>query len=993
MLTEVTVERQPRANMRSCLILTCFISTLCSTATAGAQNAPTRLYEGLQVSNVDLVAQPKVNAEAFRPLVAQKAGTAYATTDIDKTVAALQGTGKFSKIEVEVRPGAEGLDVTFLMEPVFYVGMIYFPGATTVFTYSRLFEVVNYPRQDPFQAARAEQSKNLLTRFFAEQGYFVAQVQVETSLDQLHRLANISYNVKLGRRAKFGKVQITGPPAAEVARLEGALHSLRARFHGADVKEGKSYSPARLRDATKFLQQYLGKQDHLASTVRLDPPIYNPATNKAPLIWHIDMGPEVLVSVSGARLSRRSLRSLIPIYEENTFDQDLVEEGARNLVSYFQGKGYDRAKVSPQTRKNPSQISLTYIVDLGSRRRVTSVKLTGNKHFDDAKLADQVLVQKGQFFSRGKFNNDLLNRSVQNLVTYYRAAGYPDVQVQSQVAEHGRAVNVTFRIREGEVTRVETLKVEGNKTQPLAKLAPAGLNLKAGQPYSQHRLEQDRSQIVANYLNLGFPNVTFRWSVKPIPGASHRVIVTYLINEGPQVHISDVAYVGEQHTKVSFLQRNTSVRAGEPLSEANVLGSESSLYSLGIFDSASVDPRTPITDQTTEEVLVRTHEAKRNSLTYGLGLLYTPVAGSLSSGIVALPGLPTLGLPSSFKIIEKTVFSPLGSVDYHRLDLLGRAETASISTFLSVLDQRGSFSYTDPQFLGLKWGSLLNVSGERSAQNPLFTARLGAGLLQFEKVLNAARTKRSQLRYQFQRTTLTNLLIQNFIPSEDQNVRSSMLAGTFIMDTRDKPLDAHRGVFETVDLGISPRSLGSTDNFARLFGQSAYYRQLRPWAVWANSVRVGLVDSFSGGHVPISEKFFSGGADSLRGFPLNGAGPQVTATLCTQANVLSTCNARITAPAGGLQLFIFNSEGRFPIPITFPSPINRNLGLVLFYDGGNVYSNIGFKGFFSNYSNTVGIGLRYQTPIGPVRIDIGQNLNPVPGLKSTNLFVTLGQSF
>ncbi len=86
-------------------------------------------------------------------------------------------------------------------------------------------------------------------------------------------------------------------------------------------------------------------------------------------------------------------------------------------------------------------------------------------------------------------------------------------------------------------------------------------------------------------------------------------------------------------------------------------------------------------------------------------------------------------------------------------------------------------------------------------------------------------------------------------------------------------------------------------------------------------------------------------------------------------------------------LFIFNSEARFPIPL------KKGLGGVIFYDGGNVYQNISFRHFFNDYSNTVGIGLRYQTPVGPVRIDIGRNLNPVPGLKSTQIFVTLGQSF
>ena len=106
--------------------------------------------------------------------------------------------------------------------------------------------------------------------------------------------------------------------------------------------------------------------------------------------------------------------------------------------------------------------------------------------------------------------------------------------------------------------------------------------------------------------------------------------------------------------------------------------------------------------------------------------------------------------------------------------------------------------------------------------------------------------------------------------------------------------------FQTLDFGISPRFLGSTDNFARFFGQYAYYRQMKPWMVWANDVRLGLVDSFGASHVPISERFFSGGADSLRGFPLNGAGPQEVATLCTEVNNPASCTAKSRLPPAGI---------------------------------------------------------------------------------------------
>jgi outer membrane protein assembly factor BamA len=441
----------------------------------------------------------------------------------------------------------------------------------------------------------------------------------------------------------------------------------------------------------------------------------------------------------------------------------------------------------------------------------------------------------------------------------------------------------------------------------------------------------------------------------------------------------------------TFIQRNVTVKAGVFLSEGEMLESESKLYDLGDFDWAEVSPRKPITDQTQEEVLVKVHEAGRNSLAFGFGFESTSRSGSLSSGVIALPGLPTVGLPSNFTVIEKNIFSPVGSIEYSRLDLWGLGETGSVSMLLSILDPKASLSYSIPQFLGLNSNALWSLSAERNSMNPLFTAQSAIGSFHIEKVLDSARTERLQFKYAFQRTSLSNLLIQNFVPAQDQSIRSSFLSASFTRDTRDNPLDAHKGVFQTVDFRVNPKIIGSSDNFERVFGQTSYYWQVAPWMIWANNVRLGLMNTFGGSHVPFSEQFFSGGADSLRGFPLNGAGPQGTAVLCTKSNDPSTCTEKITVPAGGNQLFIFNSESRFPIPP--PASFLKGLGGVFFYDGGNVYRRIGFGQFLAGYSNTVGFGLRYKTPVGPLRIDLGRNLNPVPGLKSLQLFVTLGQSF
>ena len=199
-------------------------------------------------------------------------------------------------------------------------------------------------------------------------------------------------------------------------------------------------------------------------------------------------------------------------------------------------------------------------------------------------------------------------------------------------------------------------------------------------------------------------------------------------------------------------------------------------------------------------------------------------------------------------------------------------------------------------------------------------------------------------------------------------------------------------MYESLDIGVNPSFLGSNTNFSRFLGQTAYYRHVGGNnVVWANSLRLGFESAFAGAHVPLSERFFSGGGSTLRGFSLNGAGPQRNVAVCSNPADTTTCS-QIPAPLGGKQLVIFNSEVRFPIPVDFPL-IGNKLGGVVFYDGGNVYNSIGFHSFLDNYSNTIGFGLRYATPVGPVRIDIGHNLNPVTGVKATQLFITLGQAF
>jgi outer membrane protein insertion porin family len=958
------------------------------------QNEPTSYegFEGHNVAKVDLSATPTLDVEAFRSFIKQKAAEPFRIAAIRDSVAELQKTKLFSQIQVQIEPQESGLRVLFILEPAYYIGMVFFPGATSVFTYTRLLQTVNILDQTPFVEDLLTQGKDALLHLFETDGFFAASVQPEAQRDETHRVVNIVFHCQLNKRAKIGEINFQGPGANEGPELRRALDSLWAKGRGASLKPGKKYSQARIRKSVDYLRTRFHKEGRLTSIVRFVSSTYQPETNQADVTFEVEPGPLVSIRITGAKVSKRTQKRLIPVYDENSVDEELVNEGQRNLISYFQTKSYLDVKIESHLDQTPSEVHIVYEVTRGARHRIVGVNFEGNKYFDDRELESHILINKEHFptfLHHGTFSNDMLRKSVASLTALYQNQGFAKVIVQPKVNDREPDVEVTFHISEGEQDKVNSLQIVNNRNEPIKPQTGANpLNIAPGKPYSPHLLENDRNEIIAEYLNRGYLNAHFESSVSPASGNPHLLDVVYTIDPGPQAHVGEVALLGATRTRPKFIRTvtNADVKEGQPLSEGKFLTAESDLYNLGVFDWASIGPIRPIVNQEQEEVLIKVHESKRNTLDVGGGLEVLPRSGNVPVGAVAIPGLPTVSLGSKFTTSQNSYWGPRITFQFARHDLRGQAETAAIGFVVSRLDQRASLTYSDPHLRGSSWSSLFTVSGERTTENPIFTAQLGQASFQVEKALDRKRTKTLRFWYSFQRTNLSNITIPELVLPQDQRVRLSTFSTEYVHDTRDKPLDAHHGVYQTLTFGVTPTALGSSSNFVRFLGQTAFYLPVRPWLTWANNVRLGLAAPFAGSFVPLSEEFFSGGADSLRGFPINGAGPQRPVTVCSNPSDTSTCTL-ISVPVGGEMLAILNSEARFPIPL------KKGLGGVVFYDGGNVYSKISFHQFYSNYSNSIGFGIRYQTPVGPIRIDIGRNLNPIPGVNATQYFVTLGQTF
>ena len=965
-------------------------------AAASAQlsiQGPQAVYDGQNVSAVDLVGNPHRNMEPLRHLVVQRAGQPYSQSQVKASIAALQNTGLFADVKVSVVPDLSGLRLDFLLEPAYYIGVISFPGIERYFSYTRLLQVVDLPDEDPYDKSRVEAADKALLDFLHHDGYFQARVDSEPEIDDANQLVNLKFTVAPGKRAKVAEVTIEGPTANENSRLLHAMHSLRARFSRGLLKPGEPYTAARISSATGLMRRALAHQHRLASHVEENPPQYHPENNRVDVSFKVDVGPVVTVRATGARLSfwpflsGREMKKLIPIYAEGTIDRDLVQEGQQNLVEYFQKKGYFDVKVKIDFQRHPDQILLVYEIDKGRRRRVDHIVFRGNHDISDADLLPAVVVKKGHLWSHGHLSERLLQESAKNLQAVYRDRGFEDAKVSSQAVEHGSRIDAVFSIEESARTLVHSVEVTGNANIPYGQLtAGKGFHLRDGVPFSPRGLADDRNRISATYLNRGYLNVEVKASVNRDPNDPHLVNVTYAVNEHQMVRVSDVIYLGQKRTRVSLMQKTAQIRPEEPMRRGDLLEAESRLYDLNIFNWSSVGPTKPITDQTQESALVKVHESKRNEITYGFGFEVSHRGGNVPSGTVAVPGGPPVQLGGN-KIApsQSTFASPRGSIEYDRRNMRGLGETASASLLLSRLDQRALATYAQPHFVGSQWSSLTSISVERTTENPLFAAGLGDASFQVERVISPKHNLRLQVRYDFNKTVLSHLLVPELVAPRDRNVHLSTFSGALLLDTRDKPLDAHQGVFGTLNLGITPTYLGSTANFAKLIGQFAFYKPAHS-IVFANSLRLGLVKAFAGSFVPTSQLYFSGGGNSLRGFPIDEAGPQRLVPFCDVLAQQTGC-VNVTVPVGGRQLFILNSEMRFPLHIM------KALGGVVFYDGGNVYNAINLHDFVDNYTNTVGVGLRYATPVGPIRFDIGRNLNPVTGISATQYFITLGQAF
>ncbi len=892
-------------------------------------------------------------------------GHPFDSEAVRESVRKLFASGRYADLRAEATEVQGGVRVEFVAELNLFIGIIRIEGLAEPPNESTAFSAMRLTVGEPFRESDLQDGLARLKDALIQDGLYQAQIEVERLPDSAALQMNLTIKVTSGRRAKTGTITIKNlTPLSDTDLLS------RAKF-----KSGKPFDSRDLKRAEDRLRAFLVRQDYLGSRATLRRGEYDAATNTVPFTLDAVAGLRVRVEVTGAKIPTKELRKRVPVFQEGAVDPDLLLEGRRSLRDYFERQGYFEAVVSyelseaePKDKKvggNKEQV-ITYTVQRGPRQRLVGVNFEGQHYFSSEILRSRLGIQPASFASPGRFSQRLLEDDTASLGELYRANGFLQASVTSQLDKNyqgkERDLFVHLRVQEGPQTMVGKLTLEGNKSLSKEQLLDV-IGSSPGQPFSEFNVSTDRDNVLALYYNEGFPNAVFKTKIEDIPSTesskSHpHIALTISIEEGEQVRIREILIGGYDKTRRGVIAREIQVKSGEPLREGDVIETQRRLYNLGIFSRVTLAQQNPTGEDQEKTLTVIVEEAKRYTMAYGAGIEVQRLGGTGSSAV-----------PGSFQASPRLTF------EISKANFSGRADTLSFKIRASTLQGRALLSYTAENYFGKPEFSLqATIFADKSRDVTTFTSTRYESSLQLAQRFSKSTTV--LYRYSFRKVLVdaSSLHIApQQIPLFSQPTLVSEFGISWLRDHRDNPADATRGNFNTVDLSLAGKPIGSSASFVRLFLQNSSFYRIGPGLVIARSVRFGLQQALPdtiSSEIPLPERFFAGGGSSLRGFGLNQAGPRDPVT---------------GFPVGGQALLLFNQELRFPMRLPH---IGTKLGGAVFYDAGNVFSRLGTitfrsaptaaaqnSGELSYFSHTVGIGFRYATPIGPVRVDLAYQLN------------------
>lgn len=965
-----------------------------------------RRWQGLPVLRIDFTGVDRDRLSPLPQSLEQQPGKPLSSSAIDASLRRLFATGLYDALAVYGYREQNGVVLEFRGHARPFIGTLSVIGARGANSNSLLLRASRLTPGTPFSQQLLERGQADMKQELTRLGYRQAKIRYVITPDPQQQLVNIAFTIVPGQQAHTGAITLIGDSGMDDAAFQRYAH----------LRSGERVGQETGSKAMNGLLKEYRKQDRLEAEVKLEEQSYDAAKNLVNYKFVANRGPVVQVAVDGAHLSAERIRALVPVYQEAAVDEDLLNEGNLRIENYLQKLGYFDAKVTHdrlsalEQNARTGKVKITYHVVLGARHKVTRVSIEGAHYFDRRTLNDLLSVTSANAFDKqGLYNQQLVESDVAALKAIYLNNGFSAVRVTSRITDQDQqgerplprgnkkqvALQVTYIIDEGPQQRVRSVEILGNEKVAGSDLKRL-LNTTPEQPVSPENLASDRDTLRTYYLSKGFDQSNVEVTEALAKTQKNEVDIVFHVHEGEQVFVRNVLTTGLHFTRPTTIQHAVTIHAGDPLNQSALLDTQRNLYNLALFSEVNPVVLNPQGQQPRKTVLLQTTEARRWDFSYGAG--FEVQTGTVNGSPTSNPN-GTVGI------------SPRVLVELSRTNLFGRDQTASIRGHYGLLEQQIDLLFQSPRFRNNPNLELLISGGYNNSQDVVTysasTLEANFALTQHffgeHELLSRANTLEYQLIFRRVKVNANSVQVPiTDIPLLAQAVRVGGPGLTWIRDTRDAPLDAHRGTYTSFQEFISSSIFSSQANFNQVdTSNSSYYELGRTGIVFARNTRYGQERAYGNAAdelIPLPERLYAGGANSHRGFGINAAGPR---------------DPQTGFPIGGAGVFVNSLEFRLPPP-TLPY-FGTSLSFVPFHDMGNVFTNAsdvwpsmlrfrqqnraGCRNLapvtaqnpltgpvtstgqlgsctFNYFSHAVGLGLRYRTPVGPIRVDFSYNLNP-----------------
>jgi outer membrane protein insertion porin family len=959
---------------------------LAISSAAGAQTAAAK-YAGRPVEDVRLLVERQPTSEpALLDLAEPRVGEPLSIARVRESIAHLYSLGRFEDVQVEAAdaPGG-GVVITFNLIPLHSIERIQFRGTLGLSEGTLRSAVIDRYGASP-SIGRVDAAARTLEQLYADEGYLRARVEAVPEILHDPDRGLLTFNIESGPRATIATANVAGDPQTTPAELLQRL--------GATA--GAPFRRPRLQEKLDEYVQRLKQRKYYEAMGSLRA-IENEDGRTVALTIAVTAGPPVTVRFEGDPIARDRLNELAPIEREGSVDEDLLEDSEGRIENYLRQQGYWKADASVRRESSAGGLAIVFTIKRGAQYRVAApVEVTGTQAISAAEVAALVPLKAGELFVESH-----LDTGVNAIRTHYRTRGFASVEVKSGVNETDPPgageglVRAVVAVSEGPRATVGAVTIAGNASIATDELRPE-VRIATGDPYFEPKIIEARDALVLEYLNRGFASAV----ITPVPavnGDRSRVDLAFTVQEGPQTIVDHILIVGNTHTDRDVILRELQFRPGQPLGLQDQFESRRRLTSLGLFRRVRI---TELAHGSGNEhdVLVSVEEAPATSIGYG-------------GGLEATQRLRSTGPEGQAE--QQLEFAPRGFFDIGRRNLFGANRSVSLYTRVSlrprdapddpevdgtgigVSEYRVVGTYRQPRWFGPNDLTVTAVV-EQGVRSTFNFARRG---MNTDVVRRLSPSLRVSGRYSFSSTrTFDERLSEEDQATIDRlfpRVRLSGFSGALARDTRDDLLEPAHGMFLSGEGTVAARALGGQVGFMKTYVQAFAFRPIgTPKLVLATRAAVGLADGFerevpltdadgnplpnesiSIEDLPASERFFAGGDTTIRGYALDSVGAPETIS----ANGF---------PTGGNAVLLLNGELRFPVW--------REVGAVVFVDGGNVFRRVtDFD--FGELRGAIGFGLRYRSPVGPIRVDLGFKMDrrEIRGRLEppTAIHFSLGQAF